>query len=108
VCPLGWNIGFSENCLHRTLRNTGITVDTSFWIDVQHIVVEVKGLNGTNQRTVSVAAVHTWFCNDVSHSDAFSLKIECPGLLAFGTLWVKDRHILSMNPGLLKDESVSE
>jgi hypothetical protein len=34
----------------------------------------VKGFNGTNQRTVSVAAVHTWFSDDVSHSDAFSLN----------------------------------
>jgi hypothetical protein len=33
----------------------------------------MKSFNGTNQRTVGVAAVHTGFSNHVSHSDAFSL-----------------------------------
>jgi hypothetical protein len=76
VCPLGRNIGFSEDGLHWALGNTGITVDARFRIDVQHIVIEVKSLNGTDECTISVAAVHTGFGNDVSHSDAFSLEIR--------------------------------
>jgi hypothetical protein len=34
----------------------------------------VKGIDWTNQRAVGVTAVHTWFGNDVSHSDVFSLR----------------------------------
>jgi hypothetical protein len=73
VGPLGWNISFGEHRLNRTFGNTGIAVDARFGIDVQHVVVEVKSFDRTNESTVSIATVHTGFCNDVSHSDAFSL-----------------------------------
>jgi hypothetical protein len=74
VCPLGRNICLGEYRLDGTLWNTGIAIDARVRIDVQHVIVEMKSLDGTDQGTVSVTAVHTWFCNDVSHSDAFSLK----------------------------------
>ena len=70
------HVVIGKNCFHGTLRHTGITIDASFWIDVQHVVVEVKGLNGTDKCTISVAAIYTRFCNDVSHSDTFSLKFR--------------------------------
>jgi len=81
VGPLRRNIGFSKDRLNRALGDTGITVDTSFRIDVQHIVIEVECLNGTDQGTVSVTAVHTGFGHDVSHSDAFSLGPGRTGIL---------------------------
>jgi hypothetical protein len=36
----------------------------------------MKSLNRTDEGTVSVAAVHTGFGNDVGHSDAVSLNIR--------------------------------
>jgi hypothetical protein len=33
----------------------------------------MKSFNRTNERTIGVAAIHTWFCDDIGHSDAFSL-----------------------------------
>jgi hypothetical protein len=73
VGPLGWNVGFSEHRFNRAFGYTGVAVDARFRINVQHIVVEVKSFNRTHESTVSIATVHTGFCNDVSHSDAFSL-----------------------------------
>jgi hypothetical protein len=35
----------------------------------EHIVIEMKSLDGTNQSAVSVTAVHAWFSNDIGHSD---------------------------------------
>ena len=73
VGPLGRNIGFGEDRLNRTLRNAGIAVDARLRIDVQHIVIKMKSFDGTDECTISVAAVHTGLGNDVSHSDGFSL-----------------------------------
>lgn len=75
VGPLGGNIGLGEDRLHRALGNTGIAVDARFRIDVQHIIIEVKSLDGTDEGTVSVAAVHAGLGNGVRHSDAFSLEL---------------------------------
>jgi hypothetical protein len=70
---------------------------------MQHIIIEVKSLNWTNQSTVSVTTVNTGFCNDVSHSDAFSLEFECTRHSCLSLQLVKDTYILSMNHKLLKD-----
>jgi hypothetical protein len=72
--PFGWNVGLGEDSFHRTLGNAGIAVNTRLRIDVQHIIVKMKSFNGTDESTVSVAAVHTGFSNHVCHSDGFSLK----------------------------------
>ena len=53
--------------------HTCIAVDAGFRIDVQHVVIEMKSLNRTDKRAVSIAAVNARFCNDVSHSDPTSL-----------------------------------
>ena len=104
VGPLRRNIGFSEDRLNRALGDTGITVDTRFRIDVQHIVIEVESLNGTDEGTVSVTAVDTGFGDDVSHSDAFSLGLSRTGILVCPPLdWFTDTDILSINRRLLKD-----
>jgi hypothetical protein len=75
VGPLGRNVCFGEHCLNRALGNAGIAIDAGLGIDVQHVVIEMKSLNGTDERAVSVATVNARFGNDVSHSDKFSLSL---------------------------------
>jgi hypothetical protein len=48
VGPLGGDRPFRKNSLDRTLRNTGVTIDTGFGVNYQHIVVEVKSFDRTN------------------------------------------------------------
>jgi len=73
VCPLRGYIGLGEDGLYWALWYTHITVYARFGIDVQHVVIEMKSLNRTDKRAVSIAAVNARFCNDVSHSDPTSL-----------------------------------
>jgi hypothetical protein len=65
--PLGRHFIFREDRFHWTLWNTGIAIYACFWVDDEHIVIEMKSLNRTDQRAVSVTAVYAWFCNDVRH-----------------------------------------
>jgi hypothetical protein len=106
VCPLRWNIGLGEDGLYRAFGYTGITVDAGFGIDVQHVVIEVKSLNGTNKGAVSVATVNARFCNDVCHSDPTSWIQSRTGIRAVALLSVYEHAILNMNARLLEDENV--
>src|SRR5205085_11398422 len=65
--PLSRQGGFREDGLDGTLRNAGIAVNAGFGIDHEHVVVQVKRFNRTDQGTVSVAAVNARFGYDVSH-----------------------------------------
>src|SRR5690348_11615122 len=55
--PFGGHVILCEDSLHRTFRNTCVAIDTCFGIDYQHVVVEMKRLNGTDKRTIGVATV---------------------------------------------------
>lgn len=68
VGPFGRHVGLSENGFHGTFRNAGVTVNARLGINVQHVVIEMKGFNRTNERAIGVAAVYTGFSNDVGHS----------------------------------------
>jgi hypothetical protein len=104
VCPLRRYIGFGEDGLYRAFGYTGITVDAGFGIDVQHVVIEVKSLNGTDKGTVSVATVNAGFCNDVSHSDPTSWIQSTTGIPPVTLPSFYEHPILNMNAGLLEDE----
>ena len=76
--PLRGYIGFGEDGFYRALGYTRVTVDARLGIDMQHVVIEMKGLNWADKRAVSVAAVNAGFCNDVSHSgsDLHGFKVR--------------------------------
>jgi len=74
VGPLCRHRVFCEYCLHRTLRHTRVAIDTRFGMDHQHVVVEMKCLNGTDKRTIGVATVNTWLSHNVSHLNFSSLE----------------------------------
>src|SRR6266705_345452 len=66
--PLRRHFILRENCFHRTLRHTRVTVDARLRIDHQHIVVKMKSLNRTDQCAIRIAAIDAGFRNGVSHS----------------------------------------
>jgi hypothetical protein len=102
VCPLRRYIGLGEDGLYRAFGYTGITVDAGFGIDVQHVVIEMKGLNGTDKGTVSVATVNARFCNDVSHSDPTSWIQSRTGISNRCSVEFSEHSILNMNAGFWK------
>jgi len=70
VCPFCRDLVFCEDRFDWTLGNARIAIDASLGINPEHIVIEMKSLNRADKRAVSIAAVHAWFCNYVSHPDS--------------------------------------
>src|ERR1044071_4135319 len=77
--PLRRHIVFCEDGLNRTLGNTRITIDTRLGVDHEHVVVEMKSLNGTDKRAVSVTTVNARFSHDVGHFETLAPR----GLMHF-------------------------
>ena len=73
--PLGGHTALGEDRLDRTLGHTRVAIDTRLWVDDKHVVIEMKGLNGTNKRAVSVTTVNARFSHDVGH-----LKVKLLGV----------------------------
>lgn len=65
--PFGRNGILGEYRFHRTLRDARIAIDASLRIDHEHVVIEVKGIDGANEGTVSIATVDARFGNDICH-----------------------------------------
>src|SRR5215204_3450126 len=72
--PLRRHCVLCEYCFHRTLRNTGITLATCLGMNHQHVVIEMKRLNGTDKRAIGVATVDAWFGHHVGHLNFGSLE----------------------------------
>jgi hypothetical protein len=90
-----------EYRFNRTLGNTRVAINTSLRVDHQHVVVKMKGLNRANKSTISIATVHAWLSNDVSH-----FRYCLLGQVRFDSdqSWSDDRvTILNKNDELLKD-----
>jgi len=62
-----WQIILFEYGLYRTFRNTGTTVDTDIWIDVEHVVIVVKTFNRTHSNTIGESAFLAVIGNNGSH-----------------------------------------
>ena len=65
--PIRRYVCFREDRLHRALRNTRVTIDTRLGVDHQHVVIEMKSLNRTNKRAISVATIHARLGHDVGN-----------------------------------------
>src|SRR6185369_3735756 len=72
--PLRRQCGFREHCFNRTLRHARVAIDTRLRIDHQHVIIEMKSLNRTDKRTVSVATVNARLGHDIRHLNFGSLK----------------------------------
>src|SRR5260370_15227706 len=60
LCPVRIilrHVGIGEDCLHRTLRNASITINTCVRVDIEAISQLVKCFDRTNGSTVRVLAV---------------------------------------------------
>ena len=66
--PFRRYVGFGENCFDRTLRHTGVTIDTSLRINYQHVIVEMKRFHRARYGAVSITAVNARLSDDVSHA----------------------------------------
>jgi hypothetical protein len=65
--PFIRNIILVENCLDRTLWDTGLAIDAFFGMNVEDFLIFVEALHGTNYHTVGVLAVLAWFANNMGH-----------------------------------------
>jgi hypothetical protein len=97
LTPLCRHTSFGKHGFDWTLRNTCVAIDTSLWIDYQHVVVEMKSFDRANQSTICVATVHAGFSDNVSH---FSVRL----LRSTKGLDVLNASILTTNPEVLKDD----
>jgi RNA polymerase sigma factor (sigma-70 family) len=57
-----------ENGFDRALRNTGFTVYTLIWMDIDHVCVLIKALAGANFQASLVFAAFAWFSYDYRHN----------------------------------------
>jgi hypothetical protein len=64
---IGWDIRFRENSFHWTFWNTSLAVDAIGWVDVNHLVIDVKAFNRTNGYAVSVSAIVASLGHYMSH-----------------------------------------
>src|SRR5207245_7812979 len=65
--PLRRDIGFGVDRFYRALRDTGFAIDTIDRVDVEHYVVLVETLYGTNHHTIGVLAIVARLANGVRH-----------------------------------------
>ena len=63
-----------EDCLNRTLRNAGLTVDALVGVDVDHLVPLVEALDGAHHDAVGVLAGKTGFGDDMGHDRVISRR----------------------------------
>src|SRR5260370_31301829 len=89
--PLGRDIGLRVNGLHRALWHTGFTIDAVDGIDVEHRIILVKTLHGTDDNAIGVLAIVARLANGVSHTRSVLSSDEagkptksCPGALRPG------------------------
>ena len=58
VCVVFRDVVVGEDCFHRTLRHTGVAIDTGVGINVEAVRQFVKCLNRTHRGTVGIFAVN--------------------------------------------------
>ncbi len=76
--PLG-DIRLMIDRLDRTFRHTRFTVNAHLRIDVEHPVVLVEAITGTNGNAIGVLAVLTRFTDDIGHGLApflFTMRLR--------------------------------
>src|SRR5215217_7688162 len=70
--PVCRHVVLGEDGLDGTLGNTRVAIDTRLGMDHEHVVVQMKSLNGTDKRAVSVATVNARFSDDVGHFETLA------------------------------------
>jgi hypothetical protein len=97
--PFAGHVSFGEYGLDRTLGDARVAIDTSLRINHEHVIVEVESLDGTNQGTVSIAAINTRFGYNVGHSEFHSWKM----MMKAPDAELGSEAILNKNAAVLKD-----
>lgn len=73
--PRRRNIVFVENGFDGALRNTGFTVDTFIWMDVDHVRVFVEAIAWANLQASFIFAAFAWFSHDHRHNRVPPVRI---------------------------------
>jgi hypothetical protein len=69
--PFFRKVFFRKNCLNRAFVNTKSTINTSIWIDIEHLrffvpITVAHWVNTVNRTNVNTGGV---FCSDTGFSD---------------------------------------
>jgi hypothetical protein len=67
IRPLSRQFVFSENSFDRTFRDASVAIDTRLGVNHKHVIVEMKGLDRTRNRTICITTIDAWLSDDISH-----------------------------------------
>src|SRR5436190_11700393 len=67
MSPPRRHLGITKNRFHGTFGNTGIAINALVWVDIQHHLVLIEALAGTDHDAIREFAIVTRFTNDIGH-----------------------------------------
>jgi hypothetical protein len=65
--PFGGNLIFGENGFHGAFGYTCITIDTGLGVDHEHVIIDMKSINGANHCTIGVATIDAGLGDHIGH-----------------------------------------
>jgi hypothetical protein len=65
--PFGRNLIFRENSFHGTFGYTRITIDAGLRVDHEHVIIDMKSINGANHCTIGVATIDAGLGDHIGH-----------------------------------------
>jgi hypothetical protein len=97
--PFSGQLVFSKDRFDRTLRNARVTVYAGLGINHQHVIIQMKCVDRTDEGAIGVATVYAGFSNDVGHQKSAS---RCDAVIAS----LEKSKLLMIQPdNIIKHES---